>query len=77
MPQSEVINHIQLFDYGLCHLPDIFVFRNSFPLKILEYLAAGKKVLCSTIKTHLILKQNFENEIIIYQKYIKFNKLIK
>jgi len=39
MKQSDLIPYMHIFDYGRCHLPDIFVFRNSFPLKILEYLA--------------------------------------
>lgn len=52
MKQSELIEYMHSFDYGRCHLPDIFVFRNSFPLKILEYMSAGIQILASKIKTH-------------------------
>jgi glycosyltransferase involved in cell wall biosynthesis len=40
------------FDAGICHLPDNLIFRYSFPLKILEYLACEIPVLASDIKAH-------------------------
>lgn len=52
MPQSALIPYMHAFDYWRCHLPDIFVFSNSFPLKIVEYLAAGIPVLASRLQTH-------------------------
>ncbi len=68
---SNVPKFISLFDYGLCHLADIFVYRNSFALKILEYLSCKKPVLVSDIKTHREIKKDFENSlnnpVIIYQ----------
>ena len=57
LPQSELIPYMHIFDYGRCHLPDIFVFQNSFPLKILEYSSVGIPVLCSQIKAHEDIKQ--------------------
>ena len=77
MPQSEVIQYIQLFDYWLCHLPNIFVFRNSFPLKVLEYLAAGKKILVSDIKTHREIRCSFPNEVTVYDTSINYWSLNK
>ena len=44
--------YLSTFDVGICHLPDTFVFRQSSPMKILEYLASGTPVLASDILTH-------------------------
>ncbi len=52
VPHNSIVSYISLFDVGLCHLPDRFVFRHSFPMKILEYLACGIPVLASDIKAH-------------------------
>jgi len=49
---DEVPNYISAMDIGLCHLPDKMVFRYSFPMKILEYLACGVQVLASNIHAH-------------------------
>lgn len=38
---EKIPEYISGFDYGLCYLPKIFVFRYSVPIKILEYLACG------------------------------------
>lgn len=43
---------MSVFDFGLCHLPNIFIYENSVPLKILEYLSCGVPVLASKLKTH-------------------------
>jgi glycosyltransferase involved in cell wall biosynthesis len=43
---------VATFDIGICQLPDTFVFRQSYPMKILEYLACGMPVLASDIKAH-------------------------
>lgn len=63
---EEIPELMQLFDYWLCHLPNIFVFENSFPLKVLEYISAWKKVLCSDIKTHRMIQQVFPKNIVLY-----------
>ena len=39
-------------DIGFCHLPNNPVFRHSYPMKILEYLACGIPVLASDIPAH-------------------------
>lgn len=49
---NEVPKYISAFDFGLCHLPNIFIYENSFPLKILEYLSCEVPVLASELKTH-------------------------
>lgn len=57
--------YISSFDMGICHLPDIFIFRQSFPLKILEYLSCGIPVLASNIKAHQEIAKNLR-DIYIY-----------
>ena len=49
---KEVPKYISAFDYGLSHIPNIFIYENSFPLKVLEYLACGVPVLASELKAH-------------------------
>lgn len=66
MKQSELIPYIHIFNYWRCHLPDIFVFRNSFPLKILEYMAAWVHVLASDIKAHRDIARENDWRIEIY-----------
>lgn len=60
----ELINGL---DYGLCHLPDNFVYRYSVPIKIIEYLACGIKVVASPIYAHFDLKNIFQDRIVIYK----------
>lgn len=55
---NEVPNHIAGIDVGISHLPDRFIFRVSFPLKILEYRAANKPVIASDINCHNRLAEN-------------------
>lgn len=73
--QKELIRYMSAFDYGLTHLPNVFVFRNSFSLKILEYLAVGCPVLASDIKAHREIKKYFGDLITIYKKSPDFNEL--
>lgn len=61
MQQSELIPYMHIFDYWRCHLPDIFVFSNSFPLKIVEYIAAGIPVIASTCTAHITIQQKLKN----------------
>lgn len=67
MKQSELIPYMHLFDYWRCHLPDIFVFSNSFPLKIVEYIAVWIPVIASNSKAHRSIQQQLNN-IWIYEQ---------
>ncbi|MBU0466387.1 MAG: glycosyltransferase [Nanoarchaeota archaeon] len=49
---KDVPKIIAACDFGLCHLPNIFIYENSVPLKILEYLSCEVPVLVSELKTH-------------------------
>lgn len=71
--RKEIPQYIQSFDYWLCHLPDIFVFQNSFPLKILEYLSAWKRSLCTNIKAHKEIHKMFPEWIVLYENEIPKN----
>jgi glycosyltransferase involved in cell wall biosynthesis len=53
-----VPQYISAFDFGLCHLPDTLFFRNSFPMKVLEYAACGTPVLASRIHAHQAISQD-------------------
>ena len=66
LAQAELVAYMQIADIGRCHLPDIFVFQHSFPLKILEYLAAWLPVLCSDIAAHRAIASRFPQEIVVY-----------
>ena len=49
---GDVPSYISACDFGLCHLPDTLFFRQSFPMKVLEYAACGVPVLASRIRAH-------------------------
>lgn len=63
---NEVPKYISAFDFGLCHLPNIFIYENSFPLKILEYLSCEVPVLASELKTHCEISEKLDG-IFIYK----------
>jgi glycosyltransferase involved in cell wall biosynthesis len=48
----EVPSFISDFDLALCHLPNSFNFRFSFPMKVLEYSSCGTRVVASDIPAH-------------------------
>ncbi len=75
VPHDEIPKYIRAFDYGLSHLPDKFVYRHSFPLKILEYLACGIPVLASDIAAHSDIKAFFPKQVMLYKT--SFPKLVK
>jgi glycosyltransferase involved in cell wall biosynthesis len=56
---DKIVNYLYTFDVGICHLPNTFVFRQSSPMKILEYLASGIPVLASDILTHQEISKVF------------------
>ena len=53
-----VPHYISAFDFGLCHLPDTLFFRNSFPMKVLEYAACGTPVVASKIRAHQAIAED-------------------
>ena len=55
VPHQEVPEIISACDFGLSHLPDMFVHRHNFSLKILEYLACGVPVLASRIDSNVAI----------------------
>jgi len=60
VPSIEILGYFNMFDFGLSHLPDLFVYRQCFPLKILEYLACGVPVLASDIQAHSDISKMLE-----------------
>lgn len=79
--QQEIKDYLHAFDVGICHLPDTFVFRNSSPMKILEYIATGLPILASDILTHREIAKIF-NEVSVYKddlvaKFLKLRKTPK
>ncbi|MHA1290264.1 MAG: glycosyltransferase, partial [Candidatus Thorarchaeota archaeon] len=67
----EVPEYVSALDIGLCHLPDKMVFRYSFPMKILEYLSCGIRVLASNIPAHQEIMKDLDG-IIIYEDFQSF-----
>lgn len=63
---NQVREYISCFDIGICQLPDAFIFRQSFPLKILEYLSCGIPVIASNIRANRDIADILKN-ISIYQ----------
>lgn len=55
---------IASLDVGVSHLPDTTAFQWSFPLKILEYSAAAKRVVASNVECHRRLAD--ELDIVLY-----------
>jgi len=73
---EDVPHYISAFDVGLCHLPDVFVFRHSYPMKILEYLACGIPVLASKIEAHENISRELSN-VYIYNSPESFIQQVK
>lgn len=66
IPHNEIPKYISAFDWGLAQLPNNFIHRNNFSLKILEYLACGIPVLASKIKSNEEIAKKI-NEVYIYR----------
>ena len=73
--QEEIRDYLHIFDVGICHLPDTFVFRQSSPMKILEYLTAGVPVIASDILAHREAYKIFP-DVSIYKNSEELTKLI-
>jgi len=52
VPYETIPDYISTFDAAICHLPDKLIFKYSFPMKVLEYLACDIPVLASDIEAH-------------------------
>lgn len=76
VPYEQVPYYISALDMGICHLPDRFIYRYSFPLKILEYLACGVPVIASDMEAHSELKTKIKG-INIYNRKDDLEELIK
>jgi glycosyltransferase involved in cell wall biosynthesis len=79
VPHSDINDYVQALDVGICHIPDTFVFRRSFPMKVLEYLAAGIPVLATDIRAHREIAKDFPG-ISLYKdtsEFIQKAKLVK
>lgn len=72
---DQIPYYISAFNFGLCHLPDVPVYRHSFPLKILEYLACGVPVLASNIEAHREIAKELDG-ITIYDDAEGFSEKI-
>jgi glycosyltransferase involved in cell wall biosynthesis len=72
----EVPKYISSFDFGLCHLPNIKIYENSIPLKILEYLSCKIQVLASELKAHNELKEKLSG-IHIYKNAEDISNIMK
>jgi glycosyltransferase involved in cell wall biosynthesis len=66
VPHKDIPKYMSSFDFGLCHLPNIFIYENSVPLKILEYLSCKVPVLASEIKAHNEMSKEFKS-VFIYK----------
>lgn len=76
IPFNDIPKYISGFDIGVCHLPDIFIFRHSSPLKILEYLSCEIPAICSDIETHRNTSNRLKN-VFLYKDTKSFNELIE
>lgn len=65
---NEIPRLVQMFDVGICNLPDTFIFRQSSPMKVLEYLASGVPVLASNIQAHRNIAETF-SQVKLYTDY--------
>lgn len=73
---KEVPKFLSAFDFGLCHLPNIFIYENSVPLKILEYLSCGVPVLVSKLKTHFEMSKKL-NGVYVYKNAEDILKFVR
>ncbi len=58
---EEIPSWIQSFDICISHIADILIFRQSFPLKLLEYAAMNKPILASKINPHQFFMEEYKN----------------
>lgn len=75
VPYEQVPFYMSAFDAGICHLPDKLVFRYSFPMKVLEYLACRTPVFASDIEAHRDIGKQLKG-VYIYDSKEDFKKFI-
>ena len=73
IPHSLVPEYISSFNFGLCYLPNDPIYKYSFPLKILEYLACGIPVMVNDMDAHREIMKRLDN-IYIYTSSFDFEK---
>jgi len=71
VPYEDVPKFINALDVGICHLPDTLVFRYSFPMKVLEYLACNIPVLASNVQAHREISRDVKG-VFIYESLAEF-----
>lgn len=75
VPYEQVPYYMSAFNAGICHLPDRLVYRYSFPMKVLEYLACSIPVLASDIEAHREIGKQLEG-VYIYETEEKFKTFV-
>lgn len=75
VPYEQVPYYMSAFDAGICHLPDRLVYRYSFPMKVLEYLACSIPVLASDIEAHREIGKQLEG-VYIYENEEGFKNFV-
>ncbi|UJG44341.1 MAG: glycosyltransferase [Candidatus Heimdallarchaeum endolithica] len=56
---EKIPSWIKSFDICVSHIPDLEIYKPSFPLKILEYASLLKPVLATDIKPHRFFKEKY------------------
>jgi glycosyltransferase involved in cell wall biosynthesis len=60
VPHNDIPKYISASNFGLAHLPDLFIHRNNFSLKILEYLCCNVPVLASKIDSNIEISKKLK-----------------
>ena len=77
IPHENVPTYICACNMAISHVPDIFVYRQSFPLKVLEYISCGVPVLASNINAHKEINKSLKNMFIYDYRPESFIEQVK